>query len=52
MRVRVLYFGVLKDVMGHGRTSMDVVEEMSVAVLLALHRGSGKSSVWDSMLCR
>jgi hypothetical protein len=45
----LLYFGVLKDVMGHGRTSMDVAEEMSVTELLALHRGSGKSSVWDSI---
>jgi hypothetical protein len=49
MRVRLLYFGVLKDVMGHGRTSMDVAEEMSVTELLAPHRGSGKSSVWDSI---
>jgi len=49
MRVSVLYFGVLKDVMGHSRTSMDVAEEMFVAELLALYRGSGKASVWGSI---
>jgi molybdopterin converting factor subunit 1 len=49
MRIRVLYFGVLKDVMGHRSVVMDVSEGASVGELLALHRGSGKASVWDSI---
>ena len=51
MRVRVLYFGVLKDVMGLGRTEMDLSEDTSVAELLLLLRESGRavSSVWDSI---
>ena len=51
MRVRVLYFGVLKDVMGLGRTEIDLSEGASVADLLALLRGSEKAvgPVWDSI---
>jgi molybdopterin converting factor subunit 1 len=49
MRVTVLYFGVLKDVMGQRSAVMDVAEGASVAELLALHRGSGAASVWDSI---
>jgi molybdopterin converting factor subunit 1 len=49
MRIRVLYFGVLKDVMGQSSAMMELVEGASVADLLALHRGSGKASVWDSI---
>jgi molybdopterin converting factor subunit 1 len=51
MRVTVLYFGVLKDVMGHRSAVMDVAEGASVAELLILHRSSGKAaaSVWDSI---
>jgi molybdopterin converting factor subunit 1 len=49
MRVRVLYFGVLKDVMGHGSTLMDVADGASVAALLALHREMRADSVWDSI---
>ena len=49
MRVRVLYFGVLKDVMGHGSVLMDVPDGASVAELLALHRKSNADSVWDSI---
>jgi molybdopterin converting factor subunit 1 len=51
MRVTVLYFGVLKDVMGHRSAVMEVAEGASVAELLALHRSSGKAaaSVWDSI---
>jgi molybdopterin converting factor subunit 1 len=49
MRVRVLYFGVLKDVMGRGSTVMEVAEGSSVAALLAVHRGLAAASVWDSV---
>ena len=49
MQIRVLYFGVLKDVMGHGNALMDVADDASVATLLELHRESRASSVWDSI---
>jgi molybdopterin converting factor subunit 1 len=49
MRVCVLYFGVLKDVMGHGRAEIELVEGASVAELLALHRGAAAGSVWDAI---
>jgi molybdopterin converting factor subunit 1 len=51
MRVRVLYFGVLKDVMGRRSAEMELAEGSSVAELLAVHRSSGRAadSVWDSI---
>ena len=51
MRVRVLYFGVLKDVIGQGSRMMEVGEGSSVAELVAVHRGafSGPAAVWDSI---
>jgi molybdopterin converting factor subunit 1 len=51
MRLRVLYFGVLKDVMGRRSAEMELAEGSSVAELLAVHRSSGKAadSVWDSI---
>jgi molybdopterin converting factor subunit 1 len=49
MRVRVLYFGILKDLVGHGRTEMDVAEGMSVAELVEAHRGLVMAAVWDSV---
>jgi molybdopterin converting factor subunit 1 len=51
MRVCVLYFGVLKDVVGRGRSEMDLAEGASVAELLEVHRGlaKGSESVWDSI---
>jgi molybdopterin converting factor subunit 1 len=51
MRVRVLYFGVLKDVAGGSRAEMELKEGASVADLLAQHRGqgTGAGSVWDSI---
>ena len=45
----VLYFGVLKDVMGHRSVVMDMAEGASVAELLALHRGPRAASVWESI---
>ena len=48
MRVRVLYFGVLKDVMGLGRAEMELSEGSTVADLLAMHRGAA-SPMWDSI---
>ena len=49
MRVRVLYFGVLKDLVGHDSTMMEVAEGSSVAELVQTHRGSGRASIWDSV---
>lgn len=49
MRIRVLYFGVLKDVMGRSGTEMELGEGASVAELLAVHRASVKAPVWDSV---
>jgi molybdopterin converting factor subunit 1 len=51
MRVHVLYFGVLKDVMGRGQAEMEVTEGASVAELLVSLRGLAKtpSAVWDSI---
>jgi molybdopterin converting factor subunit 1 len=51
MRVRVLYFGVLKDVTGHSRVEMELKDGTSVEDLLARHRGSGAAagSIWDSI---
>jgi molybdopterin converting factor subunit 1 len=51
MRVRVLYFGVLKDVMGRRSVEMELPEGSSLAELLAMHRSSGGAvdSIWDSI---
>jgi len=51
MQIRVLYFGVLKDVMGHDSAVMEMAEGASVAELLTLHRAgtNAASSVWDSI---
>jgi molybdopterin converting factor subunit 1 len=51
MRVCVLYFGVLKDLVGHGRSEMDLAESASVAELLEAHRRlvKGRESLWDSI---
>jgi molybdopterin converting factor subunit 1 len=49
MRVCVLYFGVLKDMVGHGRSEMNLAEGASVAELLEVHRGLAGGPVWDSI---
>jgi molybdopterin converting factor subunit 1 len=51
MRVCVLYFGVLKDLIGESRAEMELPEALSVSELVAMHRESGKAaaSVWDSL---
>jgi len=51
MRVCVLYFGVLKDLVGHGRSEMDLAEGASVAELLEAHRGlaEGRERLWESI---
>jgi molybdopterin converting factor subunit 1 len=49
MRVRVLYFGVLKDVAARSQVEMELKDGSSVAELLALLRGSGTAAVWDSI---
>jgi molybdopterin converting factor subunit 1 len=51
MRVRVLFFGVLKDVCGGERESVELVEGASVADLLKGYRDrfSGLAGVWNSI---
>jgi molybdopterin converting factor subunit 1 len=49
MRIRVLYFGVLKDVMGQTSAAMDVAEGTSVKELVELHRRVDAGAVWDSI---
>jgi molybdopterin converting factor subunit 1 len=51
MRVSVLYFGVLKDLVGHDRSEMNLAEGASVAELLEAHRGltAGRERLWDSI---
>jgi len=49
--VRVLYFGVLKDVFGLGGEEMEFADGASVADLIADRRGrfAGADGVWDSI---
>ncbi|HEY1993432.1 MAG TPA: MoaD/ThiS family protein [Edaphobacter sp.] len=51
MRVCVLYFGVLKDMVGHGRSEMNLAEGTSVAELLEVHRSRamGQEALWNSI---
>ena len=49
--MRVLYFGVLRDVFGRGDEEMELAEGASVADLIAACRGryAGVGEIWDSM---
>jgi molybdopterin converting factor subunit 1 len=51
MQVRVLYFGILKDVVGRSFSEMDLPEGLSVAELVGRHeREKGASAeVWSSI---
>lgn len=51
MRVRVLYFGVLKDVFGCGDEVMELAEGAAVAdvVTASRRRGLGAAGLWDSI---
>jgi molybdopterin converting factor subunit 1 len=51
MRVRVLYFGVLKDVIGRESEALELGEGASVADLLAVSRARGAASeeLWGSI---
>jgi molybdopterin converting factor subunit 1 len=49
MRIRVLYFGVLKDIFGRSGAEMELEEGASVAKLVEVHRGLAGASVWDSI---
>ena len=51
MRVRVLYFGVLKDAFGRAGEEMELSDGASVADLIAVCRGryAGADGVWNSM---
>jgi molybdopterin converting factor subunit 1 len=51
MQVRVLYFGILKDIVGRSSSEMDLPEGLSVAELVELHeRENGASAeLWGSI---
>jgi molybdopterin converting factor subunit 1 len=49
MRVRVLYFGVLKDAFGRGGEEMELAEGASVGDLITACRGRYAGVVWESM---
>ena len=49
MRVRVLYFGALKDVFGGESEMVELAEGAAVADLLAVCRRRGSTGLWDSM---
>ena len=51
MRVRVLYFGVLKEIFGRENEMLEMAEGVDVAGLLAICRGRGRAplSLWDSL---
>ena len=51
MRVRVLYFGVLKEIFGRENEMLEMAEGVDVAGLLAICRGRGRApaSLWESL---
>ena len=51
MRVRVLYFGVLKEIFGRENEIVEVAQGADVAGLLAMFRDRGKApaSLWESL---
>jgi molybdopterin converting factor subunit 1 len=50
MQVRVLYFGVLKDMVGHRSCEMDLPEGLSVAELVEFHRAQlASKELWGSI---
>src|SRR5258708_17240295 len=51
MRVRVLYFGVLKDVCGCEREELELADGASVADMSRVYRGrfAGREGLWDSI---
>jgi molybdopterin converting factor subunit 1 len=51
MRVRVLYFGVLRDIFGRGDELVDLADGASVADLLTDYRGRQMDAarLWDSI---
>jgi molybdopterin converting factor subunit 1 len=51
MQVKVLYFGVLKDMVGHRSSEMELPEGLSVAELVKLHEAKLESSAgfWSSI---
>jgi len=51
MRVRVLYFGVLKDLFGQEREEMEIADGSTVGTLLTSmkQRGAAHEGVWESI---
>jgi molybdopterin converting factor small subunit len=51
MQVEVLYFGVLKDLLGRERERIELVGPVSVEAMLERIRGveRGHESLWDSL---
>jgi molybdopterin converting factor subunit 1 len=51
MRVRVLYFGVLKDLFGQEREELELADGSTVGTLLALMKqhATAREGVWESI---
>ena len=51
MQVRVLYFGVLKEIFGRENEMLEIAEGTDVAGLLAIYRESGRAprTLWDTL---
>ena len=49
MQVCVLYFGVLKDLMGRSRAEIEMAEGASVTGLLLIHRELAPDKIWDAI---
>jgi molybdopterin converting factor subunit 1 len=51
MRVRVLYFGVLKEIFSRENEMLELAQGMDVAGLLGMYRESGRApaNLWDSL---
>ena len=49
MRVRVLFFGVLRDVMGAAETAVDMTEGGTAGDVVDMCRAGGDAAVWKSL---
>ncbi len=49
MRIRVLYFGMLKDLVGQSSTTMELAEGSSVEKLVEAHRDLRPTTKWNSL---
>lgn len=49
MRVRVLYFGMLRERFGKGEESVEFADGVTVADVLNVYRVHGPAFTWDSI---